>query len=149
MQDHLAGGFQSKCGVHPSIGPAECAAEDLALREARIKIPQQSHLKNLQIRIERGYLCVLKVEPDSGQGIEALEKRFFRREAQGRERLVADFNGVTQRTLSLVHVKVIDFDRGLRLNDRFCVNSDASIVFASRDGNSQEVVGVSDRADIT
>jgi len=63
--------------------------------------------------------------------------------------LVVDFNRAAQRTLSLVHVKVIDFDRGLRLNDRFCVDSDASKVFASRDGNSQEVVSVSDRADIT
>ncbi len=74
MQDHLAGGFQSKCGVHPSIGPAERAAEDLALPESRIKIPQQSHLKKLQICVEAGYLCILKVEPDPGQRIEALEK---------------------------------------------------------------------------
>src|SRR6267378_5229211 len=100
MQDHLAGGFQSKCRVHPSIGPAECAAEDLALPESRGKIPQQSHLKKLQICIEAGYLCILKVEPDPGQGIEALEKRFFRREAQGGERLVVDFNRAAQRTLS-------------------------------------------------
>src|SRR5207249_10782537 len=42
-----------------------------------------------------------------------------------------------------------DLDRRLRLNDRFCVNSDASKVCAPRDGNPQEVVGVRDRADIT
>src|SRR6267143_254393 len=75
----LALGGQGKCRVHPPIRPAECAAEDLALPESGRKIPQQSHLKYPQIRIEGGYLCILKVEPDSGQGIEALEKRFFRR----------------------------------------------------------------------
>ena len=94
-------------------------------------------------------LCVLKVEPDPGQRIEALEERLFRREAQGRERLVVDFNRVTQRTFSLAHAKLVDFGRGLRLNDRFCVNSDASKIFAPRDGNPQEVVSVRDRADIT
>src|SRR2546425_4322304 len=93
-------------------------------------------------------LCVLKVEPGPGQRIEALEERLFRREAQGREHLVVDFNRVTQRTFSLAHAKVVDFYRGPRLNDRFCVNSDASKVCASRDGNPQEVVGVRDRADI-
>src|SRR2546425_7118788 len=41
---------QGKCRVHPPIRAAECAAEDLALPEPRRKIPQQSHLKKLQIR---------------------------------------------------------------------------------------------------
>ena len=94
-------------------------------------------------------LCVLKVEPDPGQRIEALEERLFRREAQGREHWVVDFNRVTQRTFSLAHAKLVDFGRGLRLNDRFRVNTDASKVFAPRDGNPQEVVSVRDRADIT
>src|SRR2546425_13008056 len=87
-------GGQEECRAHPPIGPAECAAEDLALPESRIKIPQQSHLKKLQIWIEGGDLCVLKVEPDPGQRIDALEKRFFRREAQGRERLVVESSRV-------------------------------------------------------
>src|SRR2546422_1670482 len=62
---------------------------------------------------------------------------------------MVDSNRVAQRTLRPAHAKIIDFDRGLRLNDRFCINSDASKVFASRNGNSDEVVGVRDRTDIT
>src|SRR3989442_13849511 len=119
------GGGRGAAGVSPPIGPAECAAEDLALPESRIKIPQQSHLKKLQIWIDGGDLCVLKVEPDPGQRIEALEKRFLRREAQRREHWVVDFNRVTQRTFSLAHAKLVDFGRGLRLNVRFRVHPDA------------------------
>src|SRR6266850_2957372 len=62
---------------------------------------------------------------------------------------MVDLNRVAQRTFCLAHAKVVDFDRGLRLNDRFCIDSDTSKVFASRNGNSHEVVGVRDRTDIT
>jgi len=51
--------------------------EDLALPESRIKISQQSHLKKLQILRRSRYLCILKVEPDPGQGIEAFENDSF------------------------------------------------------------------------
>src|SRR6267143_5085302 len=62
---------------------------------------------------------------------------------------MVDFNRVAQRTFCLAHAKLVDFDRGLRWNDRFCINSDTSKVFASRNRNSHEVVSVRDRTDIT
>jgi len=147
MQDHLAGGFQSKCGVHPSIGPAERAAEDLALLKSEGRSAAIAFEEAPDLRRSR-----LSLHPESrtrpGQRIEALEKRFFRREAQ-EENVWWLISTEPRSERSLVHVKVIDFDRGLRWNDRFCVNSDASKVFATRDGNSQEVVSVRDRTDIT
>src|SRR6266513_2268301 len=62
---------------------------------------------------------------------------------------MVDSNRVAQRTFCLAHAKVVDFDPGLRLNDRFSINSDTSKVFASRNRASHEVVSVRDRTDIT